>query len=318
MKPIKIVLLDTATIGDDIDFSPITSLGEAVEYKNTAPEQIAERLADANVAVLNKLKLNASNLSGAKELKLICVAATGYDNIDTEYCRAHGIALCNVPGYSTDSVAQITLAMALSLASHLNEYNEFVHSGDYTASGIANRLTPVYHELSSMTWGIVGGGAIGSRVAQVAAAMGCKVLICRQKADDRYEQADIDELCQRSDIISLHVPLTDLTRGMISRERIAKMKRGAILVNVARGAVTDEEALADAIESGHLGGLGVDVYSKEPFGKDHPFTRLLGRQNVCFTPHMAWGSYESRTRCVDTMAENITRFFDGNAQNRIV
>ena len=304
----KIVLLDTATLGEDLDLSPITSLGEAVEYKNTAPEQIAERLKGANVAVLNKLKLNATNLSEAKDLKLICVAATGYDNIDTEYCREHGIALCNVPGYSTDSVAQITLAMALSLVSHLNEYNSFVHSGDYTASGIANKLTPIYHEISSMTWGIVGGGAIGSRVARVAEAMGAKVLVCRRKPDDRYEQVDIDELCRRSDIISLHVPLTDDTRGMISRERIAKMKRGAILINVARGAVTDEQALADAVESGRLGGLGVDVYSKEPFGTDHPFSRLLGYENVCLTPHMAWGSSESRARCVKTMAENILAF----------
>lgn len=314
----KIVLLDTATLGYDLDLSPITSLGDAVEYENTAPEQIAQRLRGANVAVLNKLKLNASNLSEAKDLKLICVAATGYDNIDTEYCRAHGIALCNVPGYSTDSVAQITLAMALSLASKLTEYNSFVHSGDYTASGVANKLTPVYHELSSMTWGIVGGGAIGSRVARVAEAMGCKVLVCRRKPDNRYEQVDIDEICRRSDIISLHVPLTDQTRGMISRERIASMKPGAILINVARGAVTDEQALADAIETGHLGGLGIDVYSKEPFGTDHPFYRLLGRENVCLTPHMAWGSAESRARCVATMAENITRFFAGNAQNRIV
>lgn len=314
----KIVLLDTATLGYDLDLSPITSLGDAVEYENTAPEQISQRLRGANVAVLNKLKLNASNLSEAKDLKLICVAATGYDNIDTEYCRAHGIALCNVPGYSTDSVAQITLAMALSLASKLTEYNSFVHSGDYTASGVANKLTPVYHELSSMTWGIVGGGAIGSRVARVAEAMGCKVLVCRRKPDNRYEQVDIDEICRRSDIISLHVPLTDQTRGMISRERIASMKPGAILINVARGAVTDEQALADAIETGHLGGIGIDVYSKEPFGTDHPFYRLLGRENVCLTPHMAWGSAESRARCVATMAENITRFFAGNAQNRIV
>ena len=314
----KIVLLDTATLGKDVDLSPITSLGEAVEYENTAPEQIAERLTDADVAVLNKLKLGAHNLGGAKNLKLICVAATGYDNIDLEYCREHGIALCNVPGYSTDSVAQITLAMALSLASHLNEYNRFVHSGEYTASGVANKLTPIYHELSAMTWGIVGGGSIGSAVARVAEAMGCKVLVCRRKKDDRYEQVDIDEICRRSDIISLHVPLTDETRGMISRERIANMKRGAILINVARGAVTDEAALADALESGQLGGLGVDVYSKEPFGADHPFSRILGRENVCLTPHMAWGSAESRARCVSTMAENIVRFFGGNAQNRIV
>ena len=314
----KIVLLDTATLGYDLDLSPITSLGDAVEYENTDPDQIAERLQGANVAVLNKLKLNASNLSEAKDLKLICVAATGYDNIDTEYCRAHGIALCNVPGYSTDSVAQITLAMALSLASKLTEYNSFVHSGDYTASGVANKLTPVYHELSSMTWGIVGGGAIGSKVAHVAKAIGSHVLVCRRKPDDRYEQVDIDELCQRSDIISLHIPLTDETRGIISSDRIAKMKKCAVIINAARGAVTDEEALAEAILEGRIGGLAVDVYSTEPFGKDHPFNKIKDKSNVILTPHMAWGAAEARARCVKTIANNILCFIDQKRVNRIV
>ena len=314
----KAVILDSATLGDDIDLSPLSRVASVCEYRSTLPAEVEERITDAEVVIVNKIKLGASNLENAKELRLICVTATGYDNIDTEYCKKRGIALYNVPKYSTDSVSQITVAMALTLASKLKEYTDFVSSGEYCTSGIANRLTPVYHELSSMTWGIVGGGAIGSKVAHVAKAIGSHVLVCRRKPDDRYEQVDIDELCQRSDIISLHVPLTDDTRGMISRERIAKMKPGAILINVARGAVTDETALADAIESGHLGGLGIDVYSKEPFGTDHPFYRLLGRENVCLTPHMAWGSAESRARCVATMAENITRFFAGNPQNRIV
>ena len=164
----------------------------------------------------------------------------------------------------------------------------------------------------------MGGGGIGGKVAQVAEAMGCKVLMCRRKPDDRYEQVSIDELCKRADIISLHVPLNDSTRGMISRERISQMKPGAILINVARGAVTDEEALTEALEQGRLGGLGVDVYSVEPFPQDHPFTRILDRNNVCFTPHMAWGSAEARNRCVRKMAENMKAFFAGEQRNRIV
>ena len=314
----KIVLLDTATLGEDIDLNPILRLGEATEYKQTRTDQVAERLAEAEVVVLNKIKLNEKNLAHAHHLRLICVTATGYDNIDTEYCRRRGIALCNVPGYSTDSVAQLTVAMALSLVSHLTEYRRFVHSGAYTASGVANRLEPVYHEMSALTWGIVGGGAIGSRVAQIASALGARVLICRRKPDPRYEQVEIDELCRRSDILSLHIPLSDETRGLLSRERIASMRQGAIVLNVARGAVTDEKALADAIESGHLGGLGVDVYSREPFGADHPFQRILDRENVCLTPHMAWGSAEARARCVAIIAENIQAFIQGSAQNRIV
>ncbi len=313
----NIAILDAATLGEDVDLDPIRRVGHTSEYLTTTPEQVRQRLSRADVAVVNKIKLNGTNLEGTA-VKLICVAATGYDNVDTQYCKSHGIALCNVPGYSTDSVAQLTLAMALSLITHLPEYSGFVSSGEYSVSGIANRLTPVYHEISSLTWGVVGGGGIGGKVAQVAQAMGCKVLMCRRKPDQRYEQTDLEELCKRSDIISLHVPLSDATRGMISRERIALMKPGAVVINVARGAVTDEEALAEAVEQGRLGGLGVDVYSVEPFGKDHPFARILGRKNVCLTPHMAWGSAEARNRCVWEMAENMKAFFANEERNRIL
>ncbi len=314
----RIVLLDTATLGEDIDLSPITSLGEATVYRSTSPEEVAERLLHAEVAVLNKVKLNESNLSDAKDLRLICVTATGYDNIDIEYCKRRGIAVCNVPGYSTDSVAQITLAMALTLSSHLNEYTAFVNDGSYTASGVANRLVPVYHELSSMTWGVLGGGSIGSRVASLASAFGAHVLVCRRQKDERYEQVDFDELCRRSDILSLHVPLNDGTKNILNAERIAKMKQGAIVINVARGAVADEEALTRSIEDGHLGGLGIDVYTKEPFEANHPYHRILGRPNVCLTPHMAWGSFEARARCVDVIAKNMIAFEKDSPQNRIV
>ncbi len=314
----NIVILDAGTLGDDLSLEPLRKHGAVTEYAFTAPEQIAERLQGADVAVLNKVKMNANTLQGVTDLKLICVAATGYDNIDLDYCKEHGIAVCNVPAYSTDSVAQITVAMALSLASHLTEFRNFVHDGSYSKGDIANRLTPYYHELSSMTWGVVGGGGIGTRVAQIAKAMGCRVLMCRRKPDDHFEQVDIDTLCEQSDIVSLHVPLTDQTRHMINTERLNKMKDGAILVNVARGAVTDEEAVAKAVENGKLGGLGVDVYSVEPFRADHPFHRLLSRDNVCLTPHMAWGSVESRNRCLSVISENIRHFFDGTSQNRIV
>ena len=313
----KIVILDSGTLGADVDLSPIKALGEVVEDKFTAPDEVAERLADADVAVLNKIKLNESNLSGAKNLKLICVAATGYDNIDIAYCRENGISVCNVPGYSTDSVAQLSVSMALSLVTHLDEFRAFVHSGEYSRSSSANRLEPVYHEIAGQTWGVVGGGGIGSKVAEIATALGCRVLLCRRKPEDRYEAADIDRICRECDIISLHVPLSDETRGMISRERIASMKDGVVIVNTARGAVCDEKAIADGVLSGKIGALGCDVYSKEPFGEDHPFSAILDRPNVCLTPHMAWGSYEARNRCVRRMAENIKEFFAGNIHNRI-
>lgn len=314
----KISLLDCSTLGEDIDLSPIRALGETAEFGTTAPELVAERIADADVVVINKIKLNETNLSEAKNLKLICVAATGYDNIDTEYCRSRGIAVCNVPGYSTDSVAQLTVAMALSLATHLPEYQRFVNSGEYSASGVANRLVPIYHDLAAMKWGVVGGGGIGGKVAQIARAIGCEVSVFRRKREGEFPLEDIDTLCSTCDVISIHLPLTDETRGMISRERIASMKKNAIVINVARGAVTDEQALADAIVEGRIGALGVDVYSKEPFGEDHPFNALRGRDNVCLTPHMAWGSAESRARCVRVMAENMAVYFSGGSKNRIV
>lgn len=313
----KIVILDSGTLGADIDLSPIRALGEVEEYKTTSPDEVSVRTADADVVIINKVKLGRENLAGASNLKLICVAATGYDNIDVEFCRGQGIALCNVPGYSTDNVAQLSVAMALSLVTHLGEFRNFVHSGEYSKSQSANRLEPVYHEIAGMTWGVVGGGGIGSKVAEIAKALGCRVLLCRRKPETRYETADIDRICRECDIISLHVPLSDETRGMISRERIASMKEGVVIVNTARGAVCDETALADGILSGKIGALGCDVYSKEPFGEDHPFHAILGLPNVCLTPHMAWGSYEARNRCVRRMAENITEFFAGKKHNRI-
>lgn len=314
----RIVMLDTGTLGADLDLSAVTSLGEVEVYESTPAELLGARLANAEVAVLNKIKMTREVLQNAPRLRLICVTATGYDNIDLDACRALGITLCNVPAYSTDSVAQVTLAMVLSLATHLPAYREYVHDGHYSAGNAANHLAPVYHELAGRTWGVVGSGHIGGRVARVAKALGCRVIVCRRTKDPDFETVDIDTLCRESDIITVHLPLTEQTRGIISRERIASMKPNAILVNVARGAVTDEEALAEAIEKGRIGGLGVDVFTTEPFRADHPFARLLGRENVCLTPHMAWGSFEARTRCLDVVAKNILCYFSGNTQNKIV
>ena len=237
--------------------------------------------------------------------------------MDTKYCRAHGIGVCNVPGYSTDSVAQVSVALALDLATHLRDYRNFVHSGAYSAGNVANKLSPCWNELAGKTWGIVGGGNIGNRVAKIAQALGCRVVMYRRNPDPEFETVDLDTLCETADIITIHLALNDQTRGMVGEAQIRKMKKNAIVVNVARGAVTDEEALARAIEEDRIGGLGVDVYSVEPFRKDHPFTRILDRNNVCLTPHMAWGSIESRNRCIARVAENIAAFYRGESLNRV-
>lgn len=313
----NIVILDAATLGPGIDLSPLENAGQVTVYDLTPADALAERIADAEVIVTNKWKLNEANLACAEKLRLICVTATGFDGIDTAYCRSRGIGVCNVPAYSTESVAQLTLTMALSLAAHLKEYRDYVSSGAYSGSGIANLLSPVWNELTGKTWGIVGGGNIGRRVAKLAEAFGCRVLMQRRKEDPDYETVSLDDLCRKSDIISVHVPLTGETRGMIGAAEIGLMKKDVIFINVARGAVCDEAALADAVETGRIGALGVDVFSVEPFPKEHPFTRIKALPNVCLTPHMAWGALESRNRCIQVVAENILSFSSGSSLNRV-
>lgn len=313
----KIVVLDAASLGEDVDLSPILNLGEATVYEVNRQETLVSCIGDAEVIVSNKAKLTAQVLEQVPNVKLICITATGFDTVDTGYCRTRGIGVCNVPGYSTDSVAQLTVALALNLATHLGEYREFVHSGAYSAGNIANKLSPCWNELTGKTWGIIGGGNIGNRVAKIAQALGCRVIMYRRNPDPEFETVSLNTLCETADIISIHLALNDQTRGMMGESQIRKMKKNAIVVNVARGAVTDEEALACAIEEDRIGGLGVDVYSVEPFGKDHPFSRILDRDNVCLTPHMAWGSIESRNRCIAKVAENIAAFYRGESLNRV-
>ena len=316
-KLMKIVVLDAATLGGDLDLSPLYELGEVLAYPGTSAEELSERIVDADVIVSNKLKLNRGNLGTAQNLKLICVCATGFDCIDVEYCREKGVGLCNVPGYSTESVSQLTLTMALALIGHLGEYRRHVHTGAYTHGGVANCLTPVWHEIAGKTWGVIGGGNIGQRVAGIAEAFGCKVLMCRRKEDPKYETVDVDTLCANADIISVHTPLNEETRGLVGEKQIALMKKDAIFINVARGLVADEEALTRAIEEERLGGLGVDVFSVEPFGVDHPYTRILDRDNMILTPHTAWGASETRNRCLQIVADNIKVWQAGGRQNRV-
>lgn len=314
----KISVLDVDTLGDDLDLSPIEMLGEVVTYPLTMQEEVIERISDSDILVLNKVKLNRENLPFAKNLKLICVSATGFDNIDIDYCKEHNIAVCNVVGYSTDSVVQLTMSMAFALSTNLIQFDSYVKSGKYTNSGIFNHLKPVFYEMRGKTWGVVGLGNIGERVAKVAAEMGCNILAYKRTPVNEFECCDIDTLCEKSDIISLHTPLNDGTRELINSERINKMKNNVILINVARGAVVDEEAVTKAVEEGKIGGLGVDVYTVEPMQKDSPYQRILNYDNVIFTPHMAWGAYEARQRCIYEMAENIKSFLKGNKRCRVV
>lgn len=313
----NITVLDSATLGDDITTAAFKRFGNLTVYGGTQADEVCERIAGSDIIVVNKIKLGEKNLASAERLKLICVTATGFDNIDLEYCRRRGIAVCNVVGYSTDSVAQVTLATVLSLASHLPEYTEYVSCGAYSESGVANLLVPVYHELCGKVWGIIGAGNIGGRVARCAEALGCTVKVFRKTPQSGLDCVDLETLCRISDVISVHIPLNGETRGIIDRRHIEMMKDGVIFVNAARGAVTDEKALADAVKSGKIGALGADVYSVEPFGREHPFYEIKNMKNVCLTPHMAWGAYEARKRCIDEIVLNIQAFTEGARRNRV-
>lgn len=309
----EITVLDAATLGEDIKLDVIKKLGNTKFYDKTNPSDIKDRIKNSEVVVLNKLKLGEKELSQAKSLKLICVTATGYDNIDIEYCHLHGIAVCNVVAYSTNSVAQLTAAMALSLSCHLTQYDKYSKSGEYTKSAIQNMLSPTYYELSGKTWGIIGCGAIGSAVKKIAEALGCSVIYTSRS----HGGCSLQELMKQSDIISLHVPLTNETKCMIGKSELELCEKKPILINVSRGAVCDEAALVEALKNGLISGLGIDVYSTEPFDENSPYNLLKNNDNTILTPHMAWGAYEARVRCVEEVAENIKAFQNGEKRNRV-
>lgn len=312
-----IKILDKSTIGNDISANPLRNFGEVYEFDSTGASELLERVADADVIIVNKVKINREVLSAAKRLRLICVFATGYDNIDVEAARERGVAVCNVPAYSTDSVTLFTVSKVLALISHLFDFSDFVRKGAYSASGVANRLTPVYHELRGMTWGIVGYGNIGRAVGDVARAFGASVIVNKRAPASGVRCVDIDTLCRESDIITLHCPLNEETRGLIGRRQISLMKKGVVLVNESRGAVTDEAAIAEAVLDGRIGGFGSDVYSVEPFGDEHPFSSIRELPNVILTPHSAWAAYEARERCMSVISENINSFICGKKLNRV-
>ncbi len=313
----NIVLLDRASLGEDTPISRLDSLGNTIIYDATAQDEVCERVKDADVLVVNKIKVTEQVLKCAERLKLICVFATGYDNIDIKAAREYGVGVCNVPGYSSESVALFTVATALSLFTHIREYNEFVRSGEYTDSGIANRLVPVYHELYGKKWGIIGYGGIGKAVGRIAEGFGAQLLVNKRTEIEGVRCVDIDTLCCESDIITIHCPLTDLTRAIINKERIALMKRSVVIVNAARGAVVNEKDISDAVLNGKIAGFGCDVYSTEPFGKDHPYNEIKSLPNVLLTPHAAWGAYEARERCLNIIIDNIKSFFNGEVLNRV-
>jgi len=315
----KIVALERNSAGTDISVDCWNELGEVTCYPNTVTEQeVQERIKDADVIIANKAPMNERTLKDAPNVKLICELATGFDNCDLAYCKSRGIKVTNVVDYSTAMVAQHTFTLALTLSQKLPHYDNYVKSGAYAAQDRFSNFDIPFLELEGKTWGIVGMGNIGKRVAKIATAFGCKVIfhsVTGKSTCTDYPQVDKDTLLTESDFLSLHCPLSDLSRNYIDKEALQKMKKTAILINVARGPVVNNTDLYEALVAGEIQAAGLDVIEKEPITTENPLSKLQDSNQLIITPHLAWASVEARTRCVEGVYLNIQAFLRGENRN---
>ena len=308
----KIVFLDANSIGSDIDLSDFSKLGEVVRYGYTDECDMPQRIMDADVIIVNKMEVNAETVGEAPKLKLVCVTATGTNNLDKECLHARGIAWRNVAGYSTENVAQHTFALLFSLLEKMSYYDAYVKSGRYENDRMFTHFSNVFHELCGSTWGIIGLGNIGQRVADIAKAFGCHVIYYSTSGkheEEGYERVDLDILLKTSDIVSVHAPLNENTLDLMDKEAFAKMKNSAIFINVGRGPIVVEEDLADALEKGEIAAAGLDVLRQEPMASDNPLRRIKDSTKLIITPHIAWASIEARTRLMKIIWGQIREFF---------
>lgn len=308
----KIVFLDANSIGSDIDLSDFSKLGEVVRYGYTDECDMPQRIMDADVIIVNKMEVNAETVGEAPKLKLVCVTATGTNNLDKEFLDARSIAWRNVAGYSTENVAQHTFALLFSLLEKMSYYDAYVKSGRYENDRMFTHFSNVFHELCGSTWGIIGLGNIGRRVADIAKAFGCHVIYYSTSGkheEEGYERVDLDILLKTSDIVSVHAPLNENTLDLMDKEAFAKMKNSAIFINVGRGPIVVEEDLADALEKGEIAAAGLDVLRQEPMASDNPLGRIKDSTKLIITPHIAWASIEARTRLMKIIWGQIREFF---------
>lgn len=308
----KIVILDKMTLGDDIDLSGFDQFGEVVMYESTTKAQTSERIGQAQIVVTNKVVIDQEVMDTC-DIKLICVAATGMNNIDLAYAKAKGIEVKNVAGYSTPSVVQTTFALALYLIGKMRYYDDYTKGDGWVNSPVFTNLTAPYTDIAGKTWGIIGLGAIGKEVAKVAAAFGAKVQYYStsgQNSDATYERVDLNRLLESSDILSIHAPLNDQTLGLINADNLPKLKKNAVLLNLGRGGIIDEAALAAYIDVSEIS-VGLDVLSKEPMEAQHPLRNIQRKEALCITPHIAWASVESRIKLVEGICNNIATFLGG-------
>ena len=307
----KIVFLDASTMGDT-PLDEIAAHGELVCYSTSTKEEALERVGDCEVLIVNKVRVDAELISAAPKLRLICEAATGVNNIDLAAAAARNIPVRNVAGYSTDSVAQETFMHILSLAGNAPYFDQAVKSGAYSASSIFTDLSHPFYELTGKTMGIIGMGTIGSKVAAIAAMFGMKVVYYSTSGTSHcteYPSLPLDELMSTSDVISIHAPYNDRTAGLVSDRELRLMKPSAFIVNMGRGGIIDEAALARAIDDDLIGGAALDVFVKEPLPEENPLLHTRHPEKLRFTPHTAWASVEARSRLAHCIAENIGKSF---------
>ncbi len=316
----KIVILEAESLGEDMVFTPFHKFGEVVIYPRSTAAEVPQRTQDADVIIANKVPICEETIRDAKNLKLVCVTATGINNLDGDYLKERGIAAYNVAGYSTDGVAQHTFALLFYVLEKLNYYDYYVKSGEYARGSCFSHFSQSFCELAGKTWGIIGLGAIGRRVAEIASVFGCKV-ICYSasghKYESPYEQVEFEELLERSDFLSVHAPLNIHTENLMTLEAFRKMKKSAIFINVARGAIVNEQDLYTALTEGEIAGAALDVLVQEPMNLENPLLKIQDSNRLIITPHIAWAAKETRFRVVDEVVKNIERFMNGETKNRV-
>lgn len=315
----NIVLLDGKTMGN-FDFNRLGEIGNFVSYELTSYQEAAERIKDAHVVITNKVVLDEGSLKDAKNLELICEMATGYNNIDVEYAKSRGIAVTNVAGYSTNTVAQHTFAMLFNFTNKLSYYDNYVKSGKYTKSDTFTHLEESIMDIEGKTFGIIGLGQIGKSVAKLAKAFGANIIYYStsgRNSSSEYEKVDFEELLERSDVISIHAPLNENTKSLLNYDAFKKMKRTAIVINVGRGPIVVEADLAKAVDENLIGGAALDVFECEPMKADNVLLTVKNKEKLLLTPHVAWASLEARTRLFEDMMENIRAFYRGEVRNRL-
>ncbi len=316
----NIVFLDSDTVGNT-SLAKLQKLGNLNIYKTTSQDLVVSRAIDADILITNKVVIDANNLSKLPKLRLVCVAATGVNNIDLQACQKNGVAVYNVKGYSTDSVAQSVFTSLFYFLSNISFFDKYVKDGSYSNSPIFTCMDKEYSEVRGKTLGIIGFGEIGQKVAKIAKAFGIKVVYYSTsgKNDKKgYKRVELDVLLEKSDFVSLHCSLNENTKNLICADKLKIMNKKAVLINFARGGIVDERALANALNQGAIAGYISDVFEQEPILSDSPLLSVKEKQKLVLTPHIAWASIEARRRLMDGVAKNIKSFLNDKSDNRVI